>query len=235
MGLTIHYSLQADVQDASAARQLVDQLHLKALDFPFQSVGEVIEFSGDEADFNNAERQDPHFWLLLQSSRFIERGEGFLHVIPTHIIAFTVRPGEGSEPANIGLAHYPVQGEGNIGLIDTGLSGWSWASFCKTQYASNPKHGGTDNFLRCHTALVALLDHAKSLGLLSVVRDDAGYWQKRDFEALAKEVGGWNTAIAGEVGKLKDQHGQGVASAIGKFPNFEHLEADDAKRRKENR
>lgn len=234
MGLTIHYSFQANVQEASAARQLVDQLHLKALDLPFQSVGEVIELSGDPANFNNADRKDPNFWLLLQSSRFIKRGENYLNIPPLHLIAFSVQPGDGSEPANFGLARYPASGVFDEGEFETGLVGWSWASFCKTQYASNPKHGGTDNFLQCHTALVALLDHTKSLGVLSDVRDEGGYWQKRDVDALAKEVGDWNKTIAGKVGKAKDEHGQGVESAIGKFPNFEHLEADDAKCRSED-
>ena len=234
MGMTIHYSLQAQFQDASAARQLVDQLHRHALDLPFQNVGEIIELSGAQANFNNADRKDPHFWLLLQSSRFIERGEIFLHVPPLHFIAFSVHPGDGSEPANFGLARYPKRGVSEDGEVETGLFGWSWASFCKTQYASNPKHGGTDNFIRCHTALVALLDHAQSLDVLSDVKDEGGYWQKRDVEALSKKVGDWNKTIAGMVGKHKDEQGQGVESAIGKFPNFEHLEADDAKRRGED-
>lgn len=233
MGLTIHYSLQADVQDASAARQLVDQLHRNALDLDFQSVGEVIEFSGDEASFDNAARQDPNRWLLVQALRFIE-GEKPLMVPPLQIVAFSIRPGGGSEQANIGLARYPEKGVSEAGEVVTGLTGWSWASFCKTQYASSPKHGGIDNFLRCHTALVALLDYAKSLGILSDVRDEGGYWQSRDAEALAKEVVSWNTELAGWAGMLKDQLGKGVQSAIGKFPNFEHLEADDAKRRGES-
>ena len=51
------------------------------------------------------------------------------------------------------------------------------------------------------------------------------YWQKRDAESLAREVGEWNHLIAREFGKLRDQFGDGVQSAVAQFPNFEHLEA----------
>ena len=49
------------------------------------------------------------------------------------------------------------------------LKGWSWLSFCKTHYASDPRCGGLPNFLRCHLGVVALLDEAKNLGILGTV------------------------------------------------------------------
>ena len=111
----------------------------------------------------------------------------------------------------------------------TGLGDWSWGSFCKTQYASNPAYGGVENFLRCHLAVVKLLDHAAHLGILKEVKDEGDFWQKRDIMALAQEVGEWNTMIAGWAGRLKDAFGEAVESEIAKFPNFEHLEAGQAK------
>ena len=104
--------------------------------------------------------------------------------------------------------------------------GWLWTSFCKTQYASNPKLGGVENFLRCHLSLIRLLDHARELGMLKHVSDEGGYWEKRDVQALVQEVGEWNEAIAGFAGQLKDQlTGQGMEAAITRFSDFEHLEA----------
>ena len=70
-----------------------------------------------------------------------------------------------------------------------------------------------------------MLDHAKELGILQHVSDEGDYWDKRDIEALAREVGEWNEMLAAWAGQLKDQLGDGLFSAIAAFPNFEHLEA----------
>jgi len=148
-------------------------------------------------------------------------------------------PGAGSEPANFGLCRYPAQievegqeayvpGEGFVRpkrRVRTGLTGWQWSSFCKTQYASDPNCGGMQNFLRCHLAVIKLLDRAKELGILAGVSDEGEFWDKRDIPALAREVGDWNEAIAAFAGQMKDWLGDDVQSAITAFPNFEHLEA----------
>ncbi|MBI2191949.1 MAG: hypothetical protein HYU36_08195 [Planctomycetes bacterium] len=61
--------------------------------------------------------------------------------------------------------------------------------------------------------------------MLARVNDDSIYWKKRDVKALARQVGQWNTMIAGRVGRLNDALGHSGDSAISKFPDFEHLEA----------
>jgi hypothetical protein len=70
-----------------------------------------------------------------------------------------------------------------------------------------------------------MLDHARSLGILDHVSDEGGFWEKRDIEALAREVGEWNEMLAGLAGRLKDLAGDQVLAEIAKFPDFEHLEA----------
>ncbi len=111
----------------------------------------------------------------------------------------------------------------------THLDGWRWGSFCKTQYASNPDCGGINNFLRSHLCVVKLLDFAQRTKLITVeVQDEGGYWEKRDLEKLAGEVGQWNELIAAFSGILHDaadKQGATIESAIMGFPNFEHLEA----------
>ena len=73
---------------------------------------------------------------------------------------------------------------------------------------------------------MALLDHAKTLGVLNEVSDESDYFDDRDIEALVKEVGEWNTMIAGWAGQLKDAMYPGInLAAITAFPNFENLEA----------
>lgn len=230
MGLTIHYDLHSTTRSAVKARQLVEELRQKALDLPFNSVGDIIELSGDAADFNTLERDDPKRWLLVQAEQYVVLDGHYLSVQPTHLIAFSTMPGDGSEPANFGLAIYPKTIEFKGKNVRSNLPNWNWSSFCKTQYASNPEFGGLENFLRSHLSLVKLLDCASELGILNGVRDEGEYWEKRDIQALGSEIGNWNTMIAGWAGRLKDTFGGDVVSEITKFPNFEHLEADAEKR-----
>jgi hypothetical protein len=170
---------------------------------------------------------------VCQAGRHVEHDSGYYFVQPRHLIAFTTLPGEGCEPANFGLCRYPASitvdsksARPRKCKVGVKLGGWTWASFCKTQYASNPELGGVQNFLQCHLLVIAILDRAKALGLLDEVRDEGGYWEHRDVSALGKEVGHWNALIAGFAGRLKDLIGDEVAAAITQFPNFEHLEAE---------
>ncbi len=232
MGLTIHYSLKSEGDDAQA-RNLITALHRTAADLPFKELGDVVELSGAQCDFNRRQRNDPLRWLLIQSTQSVElKSENgrqtWIEVTPSRIIAFRTWPGEGCEAANIGLCQYPNTVETPTRIIPTGLSGWHWSSFCKTQYASDPQCGGVPNFLRCHLAVVALLDRAKELGGLERVSDEGGFWQQRSLPALVAEIGSWNEMIAAFGGKLKDLLGDGpagVQSAIANYPNFEQLEA----------
>lgn len=230
MGLTIHYELHSASRSVRNARRLVEQLRQAALDLPFKEVGQVVEFVGDDANFDNADRGNENCWLLIQAAQSIHKDDRFYQVPPRHVIAFSTWPGDGSEPANFGLALYPATIDVANGFLTrrmrTMLSGWSWSSFCKTQYASNPAHGGVENFLRCHLAVVALLDRAKKLGVLKHVSDEGEFWEHRDIKALATEVGEWNTMLAGWAGRLKDAFGDELVAEITKYPNFEHLEAD---------
>ncbi len=234
MGLTIHWNLQADVRTEPEARALVERLRQRALDLPLASVGEIMDLSGRDADYKVQPAESSARWLLIQAGQYIESGDCHYAVAPQHVIAFETRPGEGCESANFGLCRYPAfidVDDQRVGFLPrkrrvrTSLSGWCWSSFCKTQYASNPECGGVQNFLRCHLSVIALLDFAKSLGMVEHVSDEANYWETRDVEALAKEVGSWNEMIAAFAGQFKDALGAGVVSEIANFPNFEHLEA----------
>jgi hypothetical protein len=237
MGLTIHYSLKSSTRSPQKARELIARLRGRALDLPFAQVEDIVELSGEACGFDQRGQDDPHRWLLIQAGQYIDRpaSNGSTHsyrVSPTHVIAFGTLPGEGCEQANFGLCRYPAHIEvtdPNVPhrkkRIRTGLSGWCWESFCKTQYASNRDCGGVENFLRCHLTVIKMLDHAKSLGILEDVCDEGDFWKDRDVRALAQQVGQWNEMIASFAGGLKDLLGNQVATEITKFPNFEHLEA----------
>jgi hypothetical protein len=235
MGLTIHYSLKAQGSDARA-RELVKALHQAAQDLPFQELGQVVELSGEQCDYNRRDREDPLRWLLIQAEAKVETKQAAgselcrqLHRLrPLHLIAFSAWPGEGCEESNFGLCQYPAGIEMKTGRLKTGLSGWSFRSFCKTQYASDPGCGGVPNFLQCHLSVIALLDKARELGCLGKVDDEGGFWDARDLQALVQQVGSWNEMLAALAGKLKDgasDRPYAIEAPITDFPNFEQLEA----------
>jgi hypothetical protein len=237
MGLTIHYSLK-DRGSEAHARQLIQALHQTAQDLPFKELGEVVELEVEQCDFNKRPKDDPLRWLLVQATESVEvkpKGKKqhqdwttYYNVPPSRLIAFTAWPGEGCEESNYGLCQYPRVIATDRGSLKTGLSGWFWSSFCKSQYASNPACGGVANFLRCHFTIIAMLDRAKQLGCLEEVSDEGGFWEKRDMPALVKEIGSWNEMIAAFGGKLKDLAGNSggeLEAAIAQFPDFERLEA----------
>jgi len=240
MGLTIHYNLKSTTRSPKKARELVAHLRGRALDLPFSQVDDIVDLSGEDCNFDKRDQDDPLRWLLIQAGQYIVRlapggQEYHYRVFPTHVIAFGTLPGEGCESANFGLCRYPALIEVTDSTsphrtkrIRTGLSGWRWSSFCKTQYASNPKCGGVENFLRCHLAVIRMLDHAKTLGILEEACDEGDFWQNRDVRALVKQVGNWNEISAAFAGELKDllgARGDQLDAAITKFPNSEHLEA----------
>jgi hypothetical protein len=225
MGLTIHYDLQSDATSPRKARQLVEQLRQAALDLAMWAVGQLLQCSGTACRFQNVQ-DDTLRWLLVQARRLIRVGQAYYFAVPTRLFAFSTWPGEGCEVANFGLAAYPEAIETENGELATGLSGWSWQSFWKTQYASNPDLGGIANFVRCHVTVVRLLDRAKAMGILESVKDESRFWENRDIQALAETVGRWNREIAALVGQWKDQLGGDFAALIAEYPNFEHLEAE---------
>lgn len=136
MGLTIHYQLRSNATCPEEARKQVEQLRQAALDLAMSEVGEVLEFTGAVCNSETSE-DNSRRWLLIQSRRMIRIGREHLFVIPIHLFAFSTWPGEGCEAANLGLALYPATFESEEGRLATNLKGWSWQSFCKTQYAGN--------------------------------------------------------------------------------------------------
>jgi hypothetical protein len=185
MGLTIHYQLAA-TGDEAHSRKLVQQLRQAALDLPLERVGEIAEFRGDQCDWKQRADDDPYRWLLIQARTQIalpvepgEKRRGIrreMDVLPQHVIAFATEPGDGCEPANFGLCQFPSEvSHPDFGKLQTKLKGWSWHSFCKTHYASDPRCGGLPNFLRCHLGVVALLDEAKKRGFLASVSDEGSF------------------------------------------------------------
>jgi len=226
MGLTIQYHLKAD--PATSEDVLVGHLNTLrnlALDRGFKEVGKVITLEGAKCDYNNYRTSDKHLcWPLIQAGIHVDAPDGrSFGVAPNKVILLSTWPGEGCEEANFGFCSYPASYNG----IKIENPKWRWGSFCKTQYACNIS---LENFLRCHTRVIELLDKAKELGILGEVSDEGNYWEKRDLEALAKEVVSWNEMIAGMFGKIQEaitgkDSKLSIVAPITENKAFEHLEA----------
>jgi hypothetical protein len=220
MGLTIHYSLRANTRSPTKVRDLIRRLRSRALDLPFERVDEIIELQGNECHFQEQGDESPHRWLLIQARHLVPdpRDEDCRYAVdPLHVIAFSTWPGQGCEQANLGLCRYPATIEVGRWVprkIHTHLGPWCWASFCKTEYASRPDCGGVTNFIRCHLAVIAMLRHAQSLGILDEVYDEGDFWQCQDVPALARAVGQWNETIAQQVSELRSLLGNVVQSPV---------------------
>lgn len=236
----------------------VEALRQRCLDLPFEEVSEIRVW--EPKDFQKLEKapfekkqKDDWFWWFIQSGRWVNVRPGNLatgqkpqvmlrgkdlwrlpstDLKPMYAVGFRTWPGPGCEEANFGLCFYPWQMQWDRWwYIPTKAKGWSWGSFCKTQYASDPECGGVANFLRCHMTLTAALDAAKELGFKVKVKDEGNYWKKRNPGKLAKEVGEWNEMIAGFFGAMQKAvkgTGLSIEAPITEYPNFEHLEAKGA-------
>lgn len=206
MGLTIHWTLRLrdGAPNGNSPGKALEALRQKALDLPFEDVSRrVYHVVGDAANYERYRENDPSglFWPLCQAVAHIEpEPRVHLGVVPVEAFIFKTWPGEGCESANFGLARYPTKVQYHGAHVSTGLRGWRWESFCKTQYASQV---GMGHFLRCHAAVCSLLQYAERLGLVKAVHDEGGFYGNGDFQSLANEVGQWNGMIASLVKELR--------------------------------
>ncbi len=108
MGLTIHYELKASFPRIDDIRTLVDSLRQVAGELPFKEVGDLVELTGANCDFEQINQDDELRWLKIQAEGHVQNGERYFRVKPSHLIAFSTWPGEGCEGANFGLCKYPT-------------------------------------------------------------------------------------------------------------------------------
>jgi hypothetical protein len=253
MGLTVHYDWKTKT-DLPSARRLIKKFHALALKLPFDKVSEIYE--QDPPDGKAAFRTYRH--SFRQGSLYLprKRGDGereTVHVPATHAMFFHVYV-QGSESAPIGLATHPpvvlhredvierdkdgaergrLLGRGDPIEFPTRRRGYySWQSFCKTQYAGNPKLGGEANFIKAHLSLIELLDQIQAAGVDVRIRDDSRYAMHRDVDRLLRSLREWDAIIARIAGSFGDALGSEAGSLIAPIkerPDFEHLEAKGIK------
>jgi len=248
MGLSLYYEWKTKC-DLSAARRMIARFHALAGKLPFDEVSEIYEQDPPEGDAMFRVYDGPFRQGDLYVSRKRADGDSENVLVPaTHAMFFWANV-EGAESAAIGFASHPpvvvhredvikrnkdgTEFERRIGAgkpieFPTKRRGYfSWHSFCKTQYAGNPKLGGETNFLKAHLTLIELLDQIRSAGVNVRIRDDSGYAKHRDVNRLLGTLREWDAVIARFVGRLGDQLGDeaGLMAPIKDRPDFEHLEA----------
>jgi hypothetical protein len=249
MGLTLYYDWKTKA-DLSSARRLIARFRAIALRLPFDEVSEIRE--QDPPDNMPAFRKyDASFrqgGLYLCRTR-ADGDEELVQVPALHALFFHVRV-RGAETASIGLASHPpvvlhhedliernadgsergrCLGQGNPVEFPTRRRGYySWHSFCKTQYAGNPKLGGEANFLKAHLSLIELFDQIQATGMHVRIRDDSGYAKHRDIHRLLRSLRDWDAIVARFAGSIADALADEPGSLIAPIkdrPDFEHLEA----------
>jgi len=222
MGLTIHFKLFAPAgTDSASAREFVRALRRRAQGFKRRGrVDAVLPIGDDRKSLRWAEDYKcvPHPWKPgCQSGIEIPAEEGFI---------FPIEVGEDCEPLWLGLCRYPKTVLMGGRRYRTGLPGWRFQRFSKTQYAS--LHGWA-HFRRCHTAIIDLLAGARRLGLTVEINDEGDYWPGRGLAALRRNLDEMNGAIAAAAGVMKDWNeevgGAPVQAPILAHPQFEPLEA----------
>lgn len=221
MGLTVHYTLRhPGPLSPDSAEALVRTAHRRAAALVrrrgLAEIGAVDDVRA--LDF------------LARGTVFEKDGDDtYCHDVPVQCgWAFPVWPGQGCETVWLGLGYYPSHIRVGGRRLRTGCGGWTWSSFCKTQYAH--LHG-PEHFLRCHRAVIDLVLIWQRLGCPVRINDEGDYWPTRDEARVLKEVGFLECAIAGLAGAAKDAadaRGGEIQAPIFAHPRFEHIEAEGA-------
>lgn len=226
MGLTIYYDLAFPGDQPADICGTLEALQGAAQGLAVEQVTPIRQMVG--ADCEGFERQSVDLdWLIrcfaarqMEDPRDSRRA---LTVAPTVAYGFGAVVGR-CEPVILGLGRYPATIRDAGTELPTGLEGWSWHACTKTQYASVTS---MDHFVRCHRAVIALLEAARTLGLEVDVRDDSGYWDHRDEGRLVESVEHWNAIVARLAGRVADGMESSelkVDSPVFRHPEFDRLE-----------
>ena len=220
MGLTINYRLSTQKPWSSDnVREWLEIMADYARCIGCASVGPVV----------------PAHKVSEVTKRFHKVGRNYsMRYIPIHpekgwVLVIDV--GEGCQPLALSLCKYPgmwrcAHGHSMFRWYATDFTPeWQFGWFCKTQFAG--KHGPA-HFIRCHKSVISLLDFCRKAGLDVTVRDEAGYWEKRDERELRDVLRRSEAMLAAFGGLLKDmtdsRRERKIMSPIFDYANFEHLE-----------
>ncbi len=213
MGLHLNYELRLP---ASATVEAVENVLVRLRDFalalPCKNVTEIYRPEPGHCD---SRRGGLRLLASVIAKVFVDDTPPLIADIDL-VRGFSVIPGNGCESAAFAFMPRADQRGKH--------ADWFWYSSCKTQYASVISDA---HLVACHGGLVKLLDHAITLGVSVVVRDETHYWETRDEQRLITEVHNMNRIVASLAGKLSDHasvaNGRVQAPIFG-HPRFKRLE-----------
>ena len=230
MGLSICYELRlpgntSEVRVTEIVEQLRDRS--RALDLDHTSPIYRLSLAELQIDRTPSWTSLDFFFYVVASVtlglRDNDASYGDQAVEQTAAIGFAAHPGRDCEAASFGfvrplLRHAPANSEN-----PTDWNKWIWYACCKTQYASTVS---SEHLIRCHLAIIELLEEASRLGVDVTVHDETGYWETRSTEHLVAEVEKMNRVVAAFGGALHDAVSpeKSVAGSIFEHPEFERLE-----------
>ena len=182
MGLSIQYTLTAPPEtDAARVKEMVHALRRFASDLQYNGrLDHVGQVTRDTA---------MHRWceeFLSYPCTGLPGRHHEVSVRPLDGWVFVADPGRNCETMTLGLYRYPLTVRVEDRLVRTNLRGWRLKHFCKTQYAGQE---GWEHFLRCHKAVIELLEGAKALGFGVEINDEGGYWPGRNVRKLRRNLG----------------------------------------------
>jgi hypothetical protein len=215
MGLHLNYELRlpATNTDEQIAERL-EALRTFAAELPFDEVSPVVRAHSAELPTARPWPAAIAFHASIIAEPWDEDAPALTGDVGT-AQGFLVNPGQGCETAFFGFLRRADDAGGH--------SEWYWHCSCKTQYASTVSDV---HLVTCHTSLVRLLDHASTLGVDVIVRDETFYWETRDVQRLISETHRMNRIVAAFAGKMSDVFGNGhsLRAPIFDHPRFERLE-----------
>jgi len=117
VGLTIHYGLTSKTRSPKRAAELVERMRQLALDLPFDSVDDKVQYLGSDVCQRPLDdlRPDPDvFSTVLSGCQHVDipwhrKQHASVTVQPVEIYSFDTVPGPGSEWASFGLARFPAE------------------------------------------------------------------------------------------------------------------------------
>lgn len=209
----LRYWIRSNAKTADEARRHVEQLRKIALGIqPFDEVGEVGEFVGKEADWNNYEDESLEAGILIHATRIVRFDDLEVVVEADQAIAFAAWFGEG-DAAYFGLAHHPMIYDPDELAISTGLVGWSWEGECVVDFEDANKK---------YLCIVHTLLQAKLAGLLET-------WDSRsgppDSNEVATEFREFNARLRSSFKFIEQEDGSIRFDISG--PELERLEDED--------
>lgn len=74
MGLTIHYVFTTSLTNEGEIHTLDETVRQLAQDLPFEEVSDLVEFHGQDADYQDSSPEDPYRWLKIQAGQYVREG-----------------------------------------------------------------------------------------------------------------------------------------------------------------